>query len=92
MVYTAAAGVPPEQVLPVQVDVGCNTAEVRDNPFYMGLQQVGGLTPASKPTTTKCGITTMLCLLSYQESFNMQLVSYMCPVSSKVTGCVLPLC
>ena len=52
MVYTAAAGVPPEQVLPVQVDVGCNTAEVRDNPFYMGLQQVGGLTPASKPTTT----------------------------------------
>lgn len=52
MVYTAAAGVPPQQVLPVQVDVGCNTADVREDPLYMGLQQVGGLAPASKPTTT----------------------------------------
>ena len=57
MVYTAAAGVAPEQVVPVQVDVGCNTADVRDNPFYMGLQQVGGLTPASKPTTTICSVS-----------------------------------
>ena len=42
MVYTAAAGLQPHHVLPVQVDVGCNTAEVRDHPLYMGLQQVGG--------------------------------------------------
>ena len=41
MVYTAAAGVPPQQVMPIQLDVGCNTPEVRDHPLYMGLLQVG---------------------------------------------------
>ncbi|DBB07785.1 TPA: hypothetical protein ACH3X3_009203 [Trebouxia sp. C0006] len=39
MVYTAAAGLQPHHVLPIQLDVGCNTAEVRDDPLYMGLQQ-----------------------------------------------------
>lgn len=52
MVYTAAAGLQPHHVLPIQVDVGCNTAEVRDHPLYMGLQQVCVCTPESKPTTT----------------------------------------
>ena len=52
MVYTAAAGLQPHHVLPVQVDVGCNNADVRDHPLYMGLQQVGCLTCASKPTIT----------------------------------------
>lgn len=52
MVYTAAAGVPPQQVMPIQLDVGCNTPEVRDHPLYMGLQQVGSPTSASKPTIT----------------------------------------
>lgn len=52
MVYTAAAGVFPHQVIPIQLDVGCNTPEVRDNPLYMGLQQVGTRTSASKPTIT----------------------------------------
>ncbi|KAA6421917.1 MAG: NAD-dependent malic enzyme, partial [Trebouxia sp. A1-2] len=45
MVYTAAAGLQPHHVLPIQLDVGCNTSEVRDNPLYMGLQQVGGSCP-----------------------------------------------
>lgn len=40
MVYTAAAGVDPRQLLPISVDVGCNVANVRDHPLYMGLQQV----------------------------------------------------
>ena len=40
MVYTAAAGLDPRQLLPVSVDVGCNVASVRDQPLYMGLQQV----------------------------------------------------
>ena len=40
MVYTAAAGVYPNQLLPISVDVGCNVGEVRDQPLYMGLQQV----------------------------------------------------
>ena len=48
MVYTAAAGVPPQQVIPIQVDVGCNTAEVREDPLYMGLQQVRHLPSPSK--------------------------------------------
>ena len=51
MVYTAAAGVPPQQVMPIQLDVGCNTAAVRDQPLYMGLQQVRAPVSASKPTT-----------------------------------------
>ncbi len=45
MVYTAAAGLQPHHVLPIQLDVGCNTAEVRDDPLYMGLPQVGGSCP-----------------------------------------------
>jgi hypothetical protein len=45
MVYTAAAGLQPHHVLPIQLDVGCNTAEVRDDSLYMGLQQVGGSCP-----------------------------------------------
>ena len=40
MVYSAAAGVHPKHLLPVSVDVGCNTSSVRDHPLYMGLQQV----------------------------------------------------
>lgn len=40
MVYTAAAGVHPEQLLPISVDVGCNVDTVRNHPLYMGLQQV----------------------------------------------------
>lgn len=40
MVYTAAAGVPPDQLLPISVDVGCNVDSVREHPLYMGLQQV----------------------------------------------------
>lgn len=34
--YTACAGVPPARTLPVTLDVGTNTAAVREDPFYLG--------------------------------------------------------
>ncbi|MBP2058358.1 malate dehydrogenase (oxaloacetate-decarboxylating) [Lactobacillus colini] len=36
MIYTAAAGVDPREVLPVVLDVGTNNKELLDNPFYLG--------------------------------------------------------
>jgi malate dehydrogenase (oxaloacetate-decarboxylating)(NADP+) len=35
--YTACAGVPPQSCLPILLDVGCNRAEIRNDPFYLGL-------------------------------------------------------
>lgn len=35
-VYTAAAGINPNQVLPVVLDVGTNNKELLDNPHYLG--------------------------------------------------------
>ena len=37
--YCAAGGIAPHRVLPVVVDVGTNNAELRDDPFYLGLRQ-----------------------------------------------------
>jgi malate dehydrogenase (oxaloacetate-decarboxylating)(NADP+) len=37
--YTACAGVDPSLCLPVTIDVGCNRAEIRDDPLYLGLPQ-----------------------------------------------------
>jgi malate dehydrogenase (oxaloacetate-decarboxylating)(NADP+) len=37
--YTACAGVAPGLCLPVLLDVGCDRAEVRDDPLYLGLPQ-----------------------------------------------------
>jgi len=37
--YTACAGIKPYQLLPVMVDVGCNTKKIRDDQFYIGLRQ-----------------------------------------------------
>ncbi len=37
--YTACAGIHPDQTLPVQIDVGTNTQSLLDEPSYMGLRQ-----------------------------------------------------
>ena len=38
-VHTAAAGISPRHLLPIALDVGCNTQGVREDPFYIGLRQ-----------------------------------------------------
>ncbi len=37
--YTACAGVHPQLCLPVTIDVGCNSAAMLQDPFYVGLRQ-----------------------------------------------------
>ena len=36
MIYTAAAGIDPAEVLPVSLDVGTNNERLRENPLYLG--------------------------------------------------------
>jgi len=37
--YTACAGIHPHQLVPVMLDVGTNNEELRNNPFYIGIDQ-----------------------------------------------------
>ena len=39
-VHTAAAGLDPRWTLPIALDVGCDTFAVREDPLYVGLNQV----------------------------------------------------
>ncbi|MGF2385024.1 malolactic enzyme [Lentilactobacillus otakiensis] len=39
MVYTAAAGIDPSQVLPVVIDAGTNNENLLNNPLYLGLKE-----------------------------------------------------
>lgn len=37
--YSGASGVPPDDVLPVALDVGCDNSSLRSSPEYIGKQQ-----------------------------------------------------
>ena len=39
-VHTAAAGLDPRWTLPIALDAGCDTPSVREDPLYVGLNQV----------------------------------------------------
>lgn len=37
--YTAAGGIPPDKVLPIQFDLGTDNNELREKPLYLGLDR-----------------------------------------------------
>lgn len=48
-VHTAAAGIHPRWTLPIALDVGCDTQGVREDPLYVGLNQVNPYAAINSP-------------------------------------------
>lgn len=51
-VHSAAAGILPQHILPIALDVGCDTPAIRSGSFYCGLKQVGC------PGAASCSVRT----------------------------------
>lgn len=59
--HTAGGGIHPKYILPITLDVGCNTQSIQEDPFYVGLQQV--LTSSHHPMISAPAVSLSFALL-----------------------------